>query len=63
LVPNPADDVFILTIDRALTGEVRVMDLAGRVALTVPLAVDRARIPTAGLNAGTYLVEVVDRNG
>ena len=63
LRPNPADGELFLSLDHPVEGQVRMLDLSGRVALVLPLQGDRLRISTAGVVEGTYLVEVTGQAG
>jgi hypothetical protein len=65
VAPQPANEVLELRGDLRGIRRVQLFDAVGKVALDRSLPVDgsRAEIPVAGLQAGTYVLNLLDGDG
>lgn len=64
LHPNPVDQLLHVTIDGKAdgTGQVQVLDIAGKVLHTIEARSNSLSIDMSGLPAGTYMVRYSDRS-
>jgi hypothetical protein len=61
--PNPATDVVMLRCDREDIAEVYLYNVLGRQVRRVRLDASQGEIELNGIAPGTYLLQVVMRNG
>ena len=61
--PNPADDVLMVTNDGSLNGQLRVLDLSGRVVMSGTITGTTTALSVAALAAGHYVVEINGADG
>ena len=61
--PNPAREFLTIRTDMHRGGSLELLDVAGRVALTVPVGVEVTRMNIGHLPSGQYLLRWVDNQG
>jgi hypothetical protein len=64
IVPNPANDqAEVLVPEDLLGGEIRILDVEGRILMKVPLSTTNQKLQTTNLSPGIYFLRVVTGKG
>jgi hypothetical protein len=61
--PNPGSGNFTLKREKAGEARILIRDLSGRILITREISATIENIPVEMLNAGIYLIEVLETNG
>jgi len=61
--PNPAREFLTVRTDMQRGGSLELLDVAGRVAMTVPVGTEVVRMNIGHLPSGQYLLRWVDNQG
>jgi hypothetical protein len=64
IIPNPAKDKVVVTVsDDLIGGELKLVDINGKLLSTVPIQSANCQLSTANHPEGIYFVQIVIGNG